>query len=1106
MSIAGMWDEIERHWHSAIMLFGTGESNVKCSDPESVERLTLSDNILKNSNCESLGENAIEFECQNRDSEPLGQTMAIRNGNAERKPAETTVAEFELVEELSPNYISIDSNQEQKRPEFKDCTENSKTEQIIFPSGNEATNSTVEYSAEPLQVMLAVSMDSNNEQKIPSLEDCGQNSKFEDNVGTSSTIESSIEPPKELPTENIFTDSNLEQKNLPLKNCGFHSNLVMALPSENKDNNFPVQYPAEPPNDVIKNHDFEQLKETQKDAVEIPSEPLGPKSENDENLGERTIVESVCNEVLLPSGDVAVNSSLEQKESAPEDLTVDSSFKNLELLHENEEAISIVDHLAELHGDASENPGQDLSKICRDSNENSTQLECADERPTGCSRKRKATLGSPVISTIVLRSRTQEKPKPVEPIHASADDSATDEKKRKRRKRKHSKQIAVNEFSGIKSHLRYLLSRIKYEQNLIDAYSAEGWKGQSLEKLKPEKELQRAKSGIFHYKLKIRDLFQRIDTSLSQGKLPESLFDSDGQIDSEDIFCAKCGSKDLPADNDIILCDGACERGFHQLCLEPPLLKEDIPPGDEGWLCPGCDCKVDCTDLLNDLLGTDLSVTDSWEKVFPEEAAAAASGKQLDDISGLPSDDSDDDDYNPDNPEVEENVSQDESNSDENDSSDASFDLETTANDDILHGLPSEDSEDEDFDPDAPDHDEQVMQDSSSSDFSSDSEDFGVVFENNTSPGQDQCEKIKVGGAKQHCLETTANDDILLGLPSEDSEDEDFDPDAPDHDEQVMQESSSSGFTSDSEDFGVVFENNTSPGQDQCEKIKVGGAKQQSLKDEVSYLLHSSTVLASGKRQVERLDYKKLHDETYGIASSDSSDEDYEDSSAPKRRKKGSDKAALKSSDQSPLDAMDKNFKQNEIEHTANGSASNTANEIEHTANTANRSASNMVVSESGSSCKKNLRFGEDAIKRLNEAFKENHYPKRNVKESLARELGLTLRQVDKWFGNTRWSFYHPSASRKEPIASETPPKSGISLPQMEEATPDVQESLKEDGRLMQPETKETDVKNQTTPESKTTSNADDQASNQSSKTQRSKKRNTQVDIANSQRARRSNR
>lgn len=41
------------------------------------------------------------------------------------------------------------------------------------------------------------------------------------------------------------------------------------------------------------------------------------------------------------------------------------------------------------------------------------------------------------------------------------------------------------------------------------------------------------------------------------------------------IFCAKCSSKELSTDNDIILCDGACERGFHQLCLDPPLLTED---------------------------------------------------------------------------------------------------------------------------------------------------------------------------------------------------------------------------------------------------------------------------------------------------------------------------------------------------------------------------------------------------------------------------------------------------------------------------------------------------------------------------------------------------
>jgi len=41
------------------------------------------------------------------------------------------------------------------------------------------------------------------------------------------------------------------------------------------------------------------------------------------------------------------------------------------------------------------------------------------------------------------------------------------------------------------------------------------------------------------------------------------------------IFCAKCQTKVLGTNNDIILCDGACDRGYHQLCLDPPLLTED---------------------------------------------------------------------------------------------------------------------------------------------------------------------------------------------------------------------------------------------------------------------------------------------------------------------------------------------------------------------------------------------------------------------------------------------------------------------------------------------------------------------------------------------------
>lgn len=57
----------------------------------------------------------------------------------------------------------------------------------------------------------------------------------------------------------------------------------------------------------------------------------------------------------------------------------------------------------------------------------------------------------------------------------------------------------------------------------------------SLDKLKPEKELEKAKSRILNFKLKIRALFQSLDQSLAMGKLPESLFDARGEIDSEDV-------------------------------------------------------------------------------------------------------------------------------------------------------------------------------------------------------------------------------------------------------------------------------------------------------------------------------------------------------------------------------------------------------------------------------------------------------------------------------------------------------------------------------------------------------------------------------------------
>uniref|UniRef100_A0A5B7AA23 Homeobox protein HAT3.1 n=1 Tax=Davidia involucrata TaxID=16924 RepID=A0A5B7AA23_DAVIN len=675
------------------------------------------------------------------------------------------------------------------------------------------------------------------------------------------------------------------------------------------------------------------------------------------------------------------NSSLEQLRPPSKDVTMKYCLDHLGSPTEDVTMNSNLEHLGALPDDESKNfGGEQLGQPQEDASENLHQSGRRDKRTSARSRKGKYTLRSLVECTRVLRSRSQEKSKAPEPGCIVAEHGRNEEKRRGRRKKKKQiKKIPVDEFSRIRKHLRYILTRMRYEQNLIDAYSGEGWKGQSLEKVKLEKELERAKSEIFRCKLKIRDLFQRLDLSCAEGKLPKSLFDSEGQIDSEDIFCAKCGSKDLLADNDIILCDGACERGFHQFCLEPPLLKEDIPPDDEGWLCPGCDCKVDCIDLLNESQGTNLSVADSWKKVFPEAAAAAAAGNKLDDSFGFPSDDSQDDDYDPDGPEVDERVQGDESSSDEPDFFSASDDFEASPNHEQYLGLPSDDSEDDDYDPNAPVLDEQVKQESSSSDFTSDSEDFSVAFDDNRSSGGD-------GGP--------------MSSPS--------------------------------------VHLRPSRGSD-GERSKLGGREKQSLNDELLSLLDSDPGQGdpvSRKRHVERLDYKNLHDETYGNVSSDSSDEDWKDTAAPKKRKSNTGEVALVSPYgrtavvENGANVKDMKHDQKEGEHTSKRRAHKKL-DVEGTNNLPTKSHKGSEPGSSGKSTTRSARnrLGAAVTQRLLESFKENQYPERATKENLVKELGITLQQVSKWFGHARWSFRH--SSRMELNTAESSPNKGTPSPQV---------------------------------------------------------------------------
>ncbi|WVZ20142.1 hypothetical protein V8G54_007464 [Vigna mungo] len=223
-------------------------------------------------------------------------------------------------------------------------------------------------------------------------------------------------------------------------------------------------------------------------------------------------------------------------------------------------------------------------------------------------------------------------------------------KKRKRNKKKSRQRDSMDhdDASRLRRRTRYLLIKMKLEQNLIDAYSGEGWKGQSREKIRPEKELLRAKKQILKCKLSIRDVIRQLDSLSSVGSIEDSVIAPDGSVYHEHIFCANCKLHEAFPDNDIILCDGTCNRAFHQRCLNPPLDTENIPPGDQGWFCKFCECKIEIIESTNAHLGTQFSLDSSWQDVFKEEAAVPDGDiALLSPEEEWPSDDPEDDDYNP---------------------------------------------------------------------------------------------------------------------------------------------------------------------------------------------------------------------------------------------------------------------------------------------------------------------------------------------------------------------------------------------------------------------------------------------------------------------------
>lgn len=80
-----------------------------------------------------------------------------------------------------------------------------------------------------------------------------------------------------------------------------------------------------------------------------------------------------------------------------------------------------------------------------------------------------------------------------------------------------------------------------------------------------------------------------------------------------------------------------CRRAYHLRCLSPPLAPSDVPEGDEGWLCPSCDAKVDALYAINGDFDSAHGLATPWGDVFPEAdakkkgALAAERGAAADD-------------------------------------------------------------------------------------------------------------------------------------------------------------------------------------------------------------------------------------------------------------------------------------------------------------------------------------------------------------------------------------------------------------------------------------------------------------------------------------------
>ncbi|KAK9846396.1 hypothetical protein WJX81_002962 [Elliptochloris bilobata] len=172
-------------------------------------------------------------------------------------------------------------------------------------------------------------------------------------------------------------------------------------------------------------------------------------------------------------------------------------------------------------------------------------------------------------------------------------------------------------YAKLVNRVRSQLSRIRQEETFLEAYENEGWRGANRERVRPAAELERARLQIEKCKLIMREALKACQEAGGDAVIPAEVYDANGELDEEHIFCAKCRIGQCFEGNDIVLCDGGCSRAYHERCVVPRLHAAELSEED-GWLCPACDAKADILNLINDFFGFEYEQEAPWHAVFAE--------------------------------------------------------------------------------------------------------------------------------------------------------------------------------------------------------------------------------------------------------------------------------------------------------------------------------------------------------------------------------------------------------------------------------------------------------------------------------------------------------